>query len=135
MRKVATCGTFDILHEAHKELLRKARRLGDSLAVIIVPDKIVFENKGRLPINNQEERKNNVKRLPFVNEVYIDCLSEELESLVALQPDIFVFGYDQTTQREEKLKEYLNNKGLNPEYVIIETEIKIHSSELKDDLR
>ena len=90
MRKVATWGTFDLLHEGHHNLLRRAKDLGDFLAVIIIPDQEVHENKGRYPINNQEERAQNVRDFPFVDEVYIDSLTSGLESVIALKPDICI---------------------------------------------
>ena len=116
-KKVAVWGVFDQLHEGHLEFLKNASKLGNELYVIIVPDKAVKENKDKSPINNAEERKNMILELDFVEGAYVDCLSSGLESILNLKPDIFAFGHDQNTKWEQQLKNYLQQKGLRPEYV------------------
>jgi cytidyltransferase-like protein len=134
MKKVVVWGTFDLLHEAHKEFLQKAKKLGDWLAVIVIPDEAVIENKGKPPIFTQKERVNNLKKLEYVDEVFIDSLSRGLNSLIKLKPDIFAFGYDQKTKWERQLKRYLKEKGIKLKYIRIKTKTIIHSRDLRKKL-
>ena len=117
MKKVAVWGKFDSLHKGHLEFLRHARELGNELYVVIIPDEKVKENSGRLPIKTKDARKRKLLELDFITDVYVDCLSEGLQSILKLRPDVFVFGHDQKTRWEEQLQNYLSSQGLHPEYV------------------
>jgi len=119
MKKVVVWGKFDGLHQGQLEFLRHARNLGNELYVIVIPDEKVKENTGRLPIKKAVERMDELIRLDIITDVYIDCLSDGLQSILKLKPDVFAFGHDQKTQWEKKLQQYLSSHGLNPEYVYL----------------
>lgn len=92
---VFTNGCFDLLHRAHVEYLREARRLGDLLIVGLNSDASVrlLKGPGR-PIMSQEDRATLLAEMRSVD--YI-CLFDEVsvESLVAeLLPDVLVKGGD-----------------------------------------
>lgn len=131
MKKVAVWGTFDNLHEAHIQFLKRARSLGDELLVVIIPDKCVLENKKRLPKISAELRRQQILQLGYITNVVIDSLDKGLSSLLKYNPDIFVFGYDQKRKWDKQLKSYLSSKGLNPKYVRLDSSDKrIHSSKI-----
>jgi len=62
IKKVFCWGTFDKFHEGHLEFLKDAKSKGDSLTVIVVSDKAVFENKRKFPKENQKERIKKIKK-------------------------------------------------------------------------
>jgi len=130
MVKVATWGTFDLLHDGHKEFLRQARELGDRLAVVVVPDRVAYENKKRFPLHSQDFRAAQLQALPYVNEVYVDSLADGLISMVNYKPEIFAFGYDQNRLLGEKLKYHLLEKGITPQYIVIDTGNRTHTTNL-----
>ncbi|MFA5188722.1 MAG: adenylyltransferase/cytidyltransferase family protein [Patescibacteria group bacterium] len=101
---IATWGTFDNLHEGHLEFLNAAKLLGNKLFVIIVPDEAVMENKGHLPLQDENLRKSNLEKLGFIDKVFIDSFDKQLESLKQINPDIFCLGHDQDTVWEARLK-------------------------------
>lgn len=132
VKKIAVWGTFDKLHDGHMEFLKQAKKQGHELYVVIIPDDCVEENKKKAPANNSIKRKINILNLDFVRGAYIDCLSEGLESILALEPDIFVFGHDQKTKWEKQLKDYLQEKGLSPAYVHLKAyNTRRHGSDIK----
>ena len=135
MKKVICFGTFDILHEGHKEFLKDAKKQGDYLDVIIISNKAVFENKGEYPINSQEKRIENLGKLKIADKII--KVSDDLESNLGLirfiNPDVIVFGYDQQTNFEKRLKDFLDFNGLKPEYYLSkEFAGGIHSKDIID---
>lgn len=132
MKKVVVWGKFDGLHQGHYEFLKNARSLGDELYCVVIPDKAVLDNKGNLPNYSAQERRDKLKELDFIKEVYIDSLEEGLLSIVRLKPDVIALGYDQKTVWEEKLRRHLSSNGINPEYVWLEVYNNgIHSTHLR----
>ncbi len=119
MKKVAVWGKFDGLHQGQLEFLRHARDLGDELYVVVIPNRKVKENSGELPAKTTEVRRRDLIELDVITNTYVDCLSDGLQSILTLRPDVFVFGHDQKTPWEEKLRQYLSSNGLHPEYVYL----------------
>lgn len=71
-KTVLATGVFDILHSAHIEFLKHAKKQGDTLIVGIESDKRVKELKGEnRPVNNQEKRLKNLKDLNIADKVLI----------------------------------------------------------------
>ena len=70
VKKVFVSGCFDLLHSGHVEFFREAAKYGD-LYVALGSDKTVFELKGRLPVNSEQERLFMVKSLSFVKDAFI----------------------------------------------------------------
>lgn len=92
---VFTNGCFDLLHRAHVEYLREARRLGDALVVGVNSDAGARELKGAgRPLMPQEDRALLLAEMRCVDYV---CIFDEVsvESLIAdLLPDVLVKGGD-----------------------------------------
>ncbi len=134
MKKVFCWGTFDKLHNGHLEFLKDAKSRGDSLTVIVISDKSVFENKKKFPKENQEERLRKIKETGIANEVIAvgDNYKLNFKRVSELKPDIFVFGYDQNIEFINKIKNYLTKKGIFIEYFISkEFAGGIHTTNLK----
>lgn len=58
LRVVLAGGVFDIIHPGHIYTLNAAKSLGDTLVVVIATDKTAKKMKNRIPLHNQEQRKN-----------------------------------------------------------------------------
>jgi len=48
-KKVLVFGTFDGLHEGHKNFFKQAREFGDFLVVVVGRDSTIVKTKGRPP--------------------------------------------------------------------------------------
>jgi len=69
-KKVLVGGVFDILHFGHIQFLKKAKKLGDYLIVALESDENVRKIKGeKRPIHNQNQRREILESLKFVDEV------------------------------------------------------------------
>lgn len=129
-RRVLVTGTFDKLHEGHRDFLRDASRYGNELYILLVSDEIVLKNKGRLPEQNEQERLSILKGLEFVTDVTIDYQHESIDTAVSLKPDVVVLGFDQTTKHSKNLIEYCKQYGIQF-YILSEQAGGIHTSNNK----
>lgn len=80
-----TSGCFDLLHPLHVEYLNKCRRECDELYVYIDSDKLVNENKNKVPLINEMDRAYMVDNLSSVSGVII---INELDDIVHLTNSI-----------------------------------------------
>jgi len=107
MVKVMCFGAFDLLHKGHEFYLKEAKKLGDFLVVVVALDSTVLAVKGRLPVNGQSARLENLKQLGIADRVVLGNRDDVLKVIDDENPDVVCFGYDQgsfTGQAEEKLQ-------------------------------
>lgn len=98
---VAVSGYFNPLHVGHLEMIRKAKKLGDKLVVIVNNDKQVAL-KGRVPFMSEKDRVKIIKALRDVDKVVLAIDDYKLEngeipvikSLAKVRPNIFANGGD-----------------------------------------
>lgn len=95
MKKVITYGTYDLLHQGHINLLRRAKELGDYLIVGVTSDSFDRE-RGKLNVrNNVLERVEAVKATGYANEVIIeDYVGQKIDDIQKYNVDIFAIGSD-----------------------------------------
>ena len=92
---IITFGTFDLLHIGHINILERAKKLGAKLIVGISTDKFSYEKKTRYPIYNQNDRKQILESLKFVDEVFFEeSFEQKREYIKKYNADIFVMGND-----------------------------------------
>lgn len=95
MIKVITYGTFDLLHQGHINLLRRAKELGDYLIVGVTSDSF-DKNRGKLNVrNNVLERVEAVKSTGYADEIVIeDYVGQKIDDIQKFNVDIFAIGSD-----------------------------------------
>lgn len=95
MKKVITYGTYDLLHQGHINLLRRAKELGDYLIVGVTSDSF-DRGRGKLNVrNNVLERVEAVKATGYADEVIIeDYIGQKIDDIQKYDIDIFAIGSD-----------------------------------------
>lgn len=95
MTKVITYGTYDLLHQGHINLLRRAKELGDFLIVGVTSDSF-DRGRGKLNVrNNVLERVEAVKATGYADEVIIeDYVGQKIDDIQKYDVDIFAIGSD-----------------------------------------
>lgn len=95
MRKVITYGTYDLLHQGHINLLRRAKSLGDYLIVGVTNDNFDRE-RGKLNVcNNVLERVEAVKATGLADQIIIeDYFGQKIDDIQKYDVDIFAIGSD-----------------------------------------
>lgn len=106
MIKVITYGTYDLLHQGHINLLKRAKELGDYLIVGVTSDSF-DRGRGKLNVrNNVLERVEAVKNTGYADEVIIeDYLGQKIDDIQKYDVDIFAIGSD-WEGKFDYLKEY-----------------------------
>jgi rfaE bifunctional protein nucleotidyltransferase chain/domain len=115
-----TCGCFDILHVGHLNLLEESKKLSDILIVLLSSDEQIKFLKGEnRPINNENDRINLFKIIPFVD--YIIPYKENLQNyneeildnyINIIKPDIWTKGSDYKIEDIIKLHPSIKNVKL-----------------------
>lgn len=95
MVKVITYGTYDLLHQGHVNLLKRAKELGDYLIVGVTSDNF-DRGRGKLNVrNNVLERVEAVKATGYADEVIIeDYVGQKIDDIQKYNVDIFAIGSD-----------------------------------------
>lgn len=95
MTKVITYGTYDLLHQGHINLLRRAKELGDYLIVGVTNDSFDRE-RGKLNVrNNVLERVEAVKATGLADEIIIeDYIGQKIDDIQKYGVDVFAIGSD-----------------------------------------
>ena len=106
MKKVITYGTYDLLHEGHINLLRRAKALGDYLIVGVTNDSFDRE-RGKLNVrNNVLDRVEAVRATGIVDQVIIeDYVGQKIDDVLKYDVDVFAIGSD-WEGKFDYLKEY-----------------------------
>ncbi len=95
MKKVITYGTFDLFHEGHYNLLRRAKALGDYLIVGVTTEDY-DQTRGKLNVvDSLMTRIENVKKSGFADEIIIEAITgQKLQDIKKYGIDIFTVGSD-----------------------------------------
>lgn len=95
MKKVITYGTYDLLHQGHINLLRRAKELGDWLIVGVTNDNF-DRNRGKLNVrNNVLERVEAVRATGLADQIIIeDYIGQKVDDVQKYNVDIFAIGSD-----------------------------------------
>jgi FAD synthetase len=115
MVKVMATGTFDLLHMGHIFYLREAKKLGDTLVVVVATDSTVRKLKHN-PITPQEIRVNLIKELKMVDEAYLGHEDDIYTIVQEIKPDIIALGFDQI-YNDATIKNELKKRKLNVKVV------------------
>jgi glycerol-3-phosphate cytidylyltransferase len=94
LKKVITYGTFDLLHQGHINLLRRAKEYGDHLTVAISSDEF-NAIKNKKAYHNFEHRKMILEAIRYVDQVIPEHTWEQkIDDVLGHDIDIFIMGDD-----------------------------------------
>lgn len=99
MKKVITYGTYDLLHQGHINLLKRAKKLGDYLIVGVTSDSFDIE-RGKFNVrNNVLERIDSVRKTGLADKIIIeDYVGQKIDDIQKYDVDVFAIGSDWTGQ-------------------------------------
>lgn len=97
MIKVITYGTFDLFHEGHYNILKRAKELGDYLIVGVTSEEY-DQARGKLSVvDSLITRIDNVKKTGFADEIIVEeSQGQKFRDIKKYGIDIFTVGSDWT---------------------------------------
>lgn len=143
MKKVITYGTFDLFHQGHYNILKRAKECGDYLIVGVTSESYDIE-RGKLNVHNSLlERIENVRKTGFADEIIVEeYQGQKVSDIIKYNIDTLVVGSD-WYGKFDYLKNYCNVLYLERTKDISSTQIRnvinknycigVVADELEDD--
>ena len=106
MKKVITYGTFDLFHQGHYNLLKRAKELGDWLIVGVTTDNFDLERGKMNTCDNVMDRIAAVQATGLADQIVIEeYKGQKIDDIQKYKVDVFAIGSDWTGYFDY-LKEY-----------------------------
>lgn len=126
MKKVITYGSFDLFHEGHLNLLKRARELGDMLIVGVTTEQYDLYRGKMNVVDSLMQRIDNVRKTGLADEVIVeDHEGQKVEDIQKYGVEYFAVGSDWTGKFD-----YLNKYC---KVVYFERTKNISSTELRNE--
>lgn len=95
MKKVITYGTFDLFHQGHYNIIKRAKALGDYLIVGVTSESYDIE-RGKLNVRDSLlKRIENVRKTGFADEIIVEeYQGQKVSDIIKYNIDILVVGSD-----------------------------------------
>ena len=124
MRKVITYGTFDLFHEGHYNILKRAKAEGDYLIVGVTGESYDAE-RGKLSVQDSlATRIENVKKTGFADHIIVEeYLGQKIPDIINYDVDVLVIGSD-WKGKFDHLNKYCEVKYLERTKDISSTQIR-----------
>ena len=128
MKKVITYGTFDLFHEGHYNILKRAKEQGDYLIVGVTSENY-DKSRGKLNVvQSLVERIENVKNSGFADKIIVEeYYGQKIEDIKKYKVDTFVIGSD-WEGKFDYLKEYCD-------VIYLERTKGVSSTQLRNETR
>lgn len=132
MKKVITYGTFDLFHQGHINILRRAKELGDYLIVGVTTENY---DKGRGKLNVHRtlmERIEDVRNAGYADEIIIEEYEgQKIDDILRYGVDIFAIGSD-WLGKFDYLQEYCQVVYLERTKGVSSTQLRIEAQSVTD---
>ena len=108
MKKIITYGTFDLLHQGHINILKRAKELGDYLVVGVTSENY-DEQRGKLNVSQSlVDRIENVRNTGLADKIIVEeYMGQKIQDIQKYDIDTFVIGSDWIC-KFNYLEEYCN---------------------------
>ncbi len=113
-----TDGVYDMFHVGHLNMIREAKKHCEYLIVGVHSDEIVEGYKNRKTIINENERREIVEAIRYVDKAVINRTREKLELWKEHKFDVVFIGDDwKGTERWNNFEKILAEVGVAVEYI------------------
>lgn len=118
MTTVYTCGTFDMFHVGHLNMLKAAKGLGEKLVVGVSTDEVVESYKPGSLVVPYEQRFQIVSSIKYVDVCVAQTDRDKYKAWERLQYDVLVVGDDWFGKPDfNEYQEKLSRRGVKVVYL------------------
>ncbi len=121
-------GCFDLLHFGHLVFLKKAKKEGDFLIVVLESDEFIKKRKKRLPIHTQKQRAITLAALEMVDLVivipYFDDDNDYLNLVKKVRPKVIAV----TAGDPQKVNKKKQGEAVGAKFKIVAPRLKQFAS-------
>lgn len=108
MKTIITYGTFDLFHQGHYNLLRRAKELGDFLIVGVTTDNFDLQRGKMNTVQDVMTRVDNIRATNLADKIIIEEYpGQKIDDIQKYKVDIFAIGSD-WFGKFDYLKDYCN---------------------------
>ena len=113
-----TDGVYDMFHVGHLNMIREAKKHCDYLIVGVHSDEIVEGYKNRKTVINENDRREIVEAIRYVDKAVINRTRDKLELFREHNFDVVFIGDDwKGTERWNNFEKILGQVGVAVEYI------------------
>lgn len=113
-----TDGVYDMFHIGHLNMIKEAKKHCDYLIVGVHSDEIVEGYKNRKTVINENDRREIVEAIKYVDKAVINRTREKLELWKEHKFDVVFIGDDwKGTERWNNFEKILAEVGVSVEYI------------------
>ncbi|ASZ08166.1 glycerol-3-phosphate cytidylyltransferase [Enterococcus thailandicus] len=129
MKRVITYGTFDLLHYGHINLLKRAKKQGDYLIVVLSTDEFNWDKKQKKCYFSYDKREKLLEAIRYVDLVIPEnSWEQKVSDIKEFKVDKFVMGNDWQGKFD-----YLHEET-GVEVIYLDRTPEISTSQIKEDL-
>jgi choline-phosphate cytidylyltransferase/glycerol-3-phosphate cytidylyltransferase len=130
-RIIFTCGSFDLFHFGHLNILQLAKSFGTYLIVGVSTDELISKHKGMKPIICYKDRISIIKELKCVDRVVKQEKLVDIKQFKSLKADLFVVGDDWKNRKDNPGINWLRD---NNQIAFIPYTKRLSSSKIKEKI-
>ncbi len=132
MKRIITYGTFDLFHQGHYNILKRAKEEGDYLIVGVTADNYDME-RGKISVQDSlAKRIENVRATGFADKIIVEeYLGQKISDIIKYNVDMLVVGSD-WRGKFDHLKKYCEVKYLERTKNISSTKLREENYHIYD---
>lgn len=128
------CGFFDIIHDGHIDILKKAKEYCNHLIVAVGTDEFMLVRKQRRSVLSYEQRVEIVKAIKYVDEVVPETDLNKVAAYQKYKFDVMFAGDDHVNEPVYvEATRQLKLKGVDTIYIAHNK--KISSTEIRNKIK